>query len=851
MRRTIVLSGGGAGPGPLIQPSLQSSSMASTSGANADQKLIDQFVYFKKEFVTSGLALGIAIPLDIVEDKSASITQFLSCSGPKYVYQIIQTNKENIQLTRSGLSLLITLLILLRRQLPETLQDYNTPNSWYFEKPSYTPEQQWVSNALMKISDLITISSCVVLFITTYNPVVQELILSLLTNLLAVSDDAIAQILQIPSAFSKLNLGGGTSNNSESNTAAGATTGRNASSLKRLNSRISTADISAADTRRGGTSSTMNPRLERSNSRFKFDTGNNASSSEERSSDEVNTCLSYILSVVLMQKNRHLLLAGCADIIITMTKLPSPALCEVIARTPTCLLPLLSTDKNASKNQSSLKHLFTNGASGPEPIPINPLGNRIIDWAGVKILLKFLQRYHTLFKHGKDNLNESGYAFNTPASGGQEEMIISQAVRDEYHYAHNRALVALSTLITGSNAVAKYVYKLPGAHQLLMLASNFYHDHDHHHYPSGGSRGSHDELDNDLPGVIINALNTLQMERQHETRLIQLQQQQQQQQAMLLNNNGGGASESGSNKSLGRPKSSASPSLMDNQQEAFDGPGNSSRSASAGKLSRAGGQRKPNSRNGQRLEPLSVAHSTPLPMSSPPKSQKANQNIQLSNSMSTNFQGNYNVETERYHLYNQNQADDMIRQRSPASPLQYKATRTIQKSTSAPLHAQASHDTLLLSSLEAIDANAKESIMEKRDPRDPNYPTLAQTAALYQQSTVSTASSNPKKSTSSFGDNIAPDGQPQEPQTSPLYGHGLSASRDFFAKVPHQPVLPTRIEAKDVIIEGEDLTRIRQKFKILAESAISQTKTGGKGKIILNIFIIILYNLINYSFNQV
>jgi len=67
---------------------------------------------------------------------------------------------------------------------------------------------------------------------------------------------------------------------------------------------------------------------------------------------------------------------------------------------------------------------------------------------------------------------------------------------------------------------------------------------------------------------------------------------------------------------------------------------------------------------------------------------------------------------------------------------------------------------------------------------------------------------------------------PQPATTSSPYG--LSATYDFFAHLPHVPGLPQRIEAKDAIARGEDLTTIRKKFQVLAEEAAAKIKYSGK-----------------------
>ena len=690
-------------------------------------------------------------------------------------------------------------------------------------------EQQWAANQVSKVSDVINVSNLVVIFISTPNPMVQELILSLLSNLVACSDDSIVQILQVPSMFSKLNIGGSSSSGNTNGESGGRPT------LKRLTSRINTADT--GDIRKS-MSNASGTNLLNSNSSFKLAPANrtklldslaNVNHNDEGSKqDELNTCLSYILSVVLMQKNRHLLTSGISDIIISMTQHASSQLCEVIARTPTCLLPLLTTDSKG-KGPNMLKQLISAGSSNGESIPINPLGSRIIDWAGIRIPLKFLQRYHSLFKK-RDEYDRHGNPITS-----EEDKIMTSALKDEFHYAHNRSLLAVCILICGSNEVARYVYKLDGAHYLIVLASDCFNTNNKikepysgakHQPGSGGgniakygggvpgNNGSTDTFDNDLPGVIINALNILQMEKQNEQRLLGSKSRS----SMTSGAVGTQLMENSGSRSLGRPKSISSPPSLTDRESFHDSKPNSSSKTKHGRSS---------SVHGKRLSPIINFSAQSMPNSSPPRMEQRSEAVQLTNTMSLDFQSKYVVETERRKLYIQNKVDDIMRSKSPVSPLQYHAAKTIQKTNSNPLHAQNSQDSLLLSSLEAIDKGAKESILAKKEEEP--LESLYIDPSLVFQSTVTATTYTTQHPERSNNTSIA-DGPILKSSMISPNAHGLSAYRDFFSNIPSSPALPKRIEAKDAIIPGEDMNRIRNKFKLLAEAAVEKTKTSGDGK---------------------
>jgi hypothetical protein len=246
-----------------------------------------------------------------------------------------------------------------------------------------------------------------------------------------------------------------------------------------------------------------------------------------------------------MQKNRHLILAGCVDIIIAMARNASTALCEFIAKVPTCPLPMIDFNKHATNSHNHLKHLYSNQPPAPERIPMNPLGSKVIDWAGVKIPLKFLQRYHQIFDTANANrgaMNHNSSMSTIPATGNNEvQWILTENAKSEFRYAHNRALLALASLIVASHEIVSYVVSLPGALEIIKLSCSIYTEDgsqlhpgsSHHSSNDNGSVGSGkgnrrlNSTHPNLPGIILTALNSLQMENHQQIRMKAQQQQQQ------------------------------------------------------------------------------------------------------------------------------------------------------------------------------------------------------------------------------------------------------------------------------------------------------------------------------------
>ncbi|RYG67348.1 hypothetical protein EON64_07645, partial [archaeon] len=304
--------------------------------SSLESKLSHQFQYFKEQFLDAAASLGIAVPLDIVEDKSGHIFPFLQSSGPKYVFQIMQSQIHNVHLMRCALSVLIITTTILRKRIQLPVME---PTSYLNNR--LNAETQWARQALGKFSDSVTMGSCVNILISTYNPVVQELTLNLIAGLVSVSEDAIRQMLLPPNSRYHVH------SDHNSNHAKILSM-----QLKRLHSRVNTAEGHTPRvrdlTRRGSamvlpTASMLSSNsLEQKKPLFTSRPLTHGSAEEQGGvMGEDNSCLAHVLSVVLLQKNRHLLLGACADIILAMTRDGSPELCEICARTPTCPLPLI------------------------------------------------------------------------------------------------------------------------------------------------------------------------------------------------------------------------------------------------------------------------------------------------------------------------------------------------------------------------------------------------------------------------------------------------------------------------------------------------------------------------------
>lgn len=517
---------------------------------------------------------------------------------------------------------------------------------------------------------------------------------------------------------------------------------------------------------------------------FDESTGPSASSSPE----EYNSCLANVLSVVLLQKNRHLLLAGCTDIIQAMAKNGSSSeLCEIIARTPTCPLPLIDLDRNAASKKRQAK-----------TTPVNPLGSRVIEWAGLKIPLKFLHKFHTLFsiKDRKATLD-----------GSEEEKALSyqastSQIREEYCYAHDSSLLAIALLIKGSQAVVEHVLTLPGAPDLLQLSVSHY---------ANRHNGEIDE-------VILNAVNAIQMEKQ---RLVRMRARE----SMLTVQTSSSSASGGLPRPHPSAKSPVLPHMRRSQsQEATKNTSQSNKPIRPVTTIPFSGDKA--------TEDLAWAMATIQP--SPPRLVSQSQALSLTNGLETNFRAEYMEETEKGRLYLMKQADQVSKERGPPSDFTVQAAGQLRSTLQASIHHPPSIDNLLETSLRKIDANTEESILlQKKSSGQQDVPGYAEKLGLFPPQSLSTPGV-PEVSFTSYYNNGSQSLQSRMPESNSASAdaagflqHGLSASRDFFGHLPAKPFIPKRIEAKDCIHPTEDLDKIREKFRLIADNAVMKIKGEG------------------------
>jgi hypothetical protein len=771
-----------------------------------DEKLNEQFRYFRSEYVEAANTSGVAVPLAIVEDKSGQVYKFVYHGGPKYLFEVIQANLENIHLLRCSLSLLIIIITLLRRKIPEPTAAHK--DSMLFSATTSDTITAWVVDTLAKIGDASAVAVCINVLITSYNPSVQELVLSLLGSILMVSDEAVAQMLKPYNS----------SGTAMVESSAADTTRRNSNNPKRLGTagRSNSVDLDGASLAESSQQESM-PKLKIVDFKklnFSYNTMDYSAKKvhveKPKKVERPSTCLSYVLSIFLIQKNRHLLAAGCADIILAMLRKNKRDMSEAIAQTPTCELPAI--DVHSSKNET--RKLSYSSQPEEHTPPVNPLSALVIESAGLKLLLKFLFRYEKMNAQSK----------TATKAIIRESVSASLQLKEEYVYAHNRVFTAVCQLIAGSPTVAALANTLEGAEDLLTFTFNRF-----------------DPSDSQMYNVFVACTNALAEDKQVQAK----------RRAHLLAQQHGGrhlahSLEAGDLR-LSEYLGTGRQDVPDPMQDAGKAP--SERAVTPkdlynrlhGKAGRGPTssvspprQGKPGEK-GKKGKSMQVSASADGRLGSQPRKEVLHESIELGKNMKVNFNSEFNVETEKRELYLLNSYDAKYGSHSNGE-LKALSRQANLATAQTPLSYNPDTDMLIGTSLESIGNTALKPITNPRPQMTEQQRREAEflLGANYAQSQSRSVLSNPTAANSSptrHGSSHHPSGQQsvaQSVDSGDYYRRGqdeevvFANSQDFFNSLRAKPAIPLRIEPKDVITQMEDLTIIRKKFQNLAEDAKKQ-----------------------------
>jgi hypothetical protein len=316
-----------------------------------EEKLGEQFRYFRQEFLEAALSIGVPVPLDMVEDKAGRVYTFVNQKGPRYLFQIMHSNPESAHLLRVSLSLLIITISILRGKLPQNSSSMSSNvESSHLTWMNLLTENvsTWALDSLTSIADGSAVAICTNLLRHSHSQTIQELILNLLAQLVNITEEAANQMLLFPTITNTSSNPAeqgkaGSHDGKDVEGGSGGNESRSNSPLAMNRSLISSAphdhsphglspfpkskrlsfasSVSSNSPHKAPKSHQANPSRLHSSS-----TGNHSSSSQF-------TCLSYMFSVVAHHRNRYTVMTASAEVVLALIANKSPAICEAIAKT--------------------------------------------------------------------------------------------------------------------------------------------------------------------------------------------------------------------------------------------------------------------------------------------------------------------------------------------------------------------------------------------------------------------------------------------------------------------------------------------------------------------------------------
>jgi hypothetical protein len=420
-----------------------------------EEKLGEQFRYFRKEFLDAALTIGVPVPLDMVEDKAGRVYTFVQQKGPRYLFQIMHGNPDSAHLLRCSLSLLIVTISILRGKLPNTGGPGAGPmdavvNTWLNVLSENV--SSWALDSLTSIADGSAVAICTNLLRHSHSQTIQELILNLLAQLVNITEEAANQMLLYPTITS-------TDTPQKPQDVKDSEDNRAESPVPRTPKSVAGGLADAS------TSSTT--------SLHKM--GKNGP-------EENYTCLSYMFTVVAHHRNRYTVMTACAEVVLALVANKSTLICEEIART--CISHVIIDDDDVKqRSQANASSRKAQQKKRGKP------ATHSSDWAALKLMLKFLQRFmryavagmqatsgsKSLTSNAENSISSASTTSNPPHKQVCADIaVVPQKHKNSLATAHARVLLAVCELINYSPAVASYVLTMPGA-RAIMKASCMLH----------------------------------------------------------------------------------------------------------------------------------------------------------------------------------------------------------------------------------------------------------------------------------------------------------------------------------------------------------------------------------------
>lgn len=415
-----------------------------------DNKLNDQFRYFRREFMEAATGQGVTMPLELVEDRSGRFFTFVNANGPRYLLHIIHSQQESSTIMRCAISLLIVTMAILRRKLPENRPKASGTNWMSLLSGNIN---SWASQILSTISDGAAVSICINLLAKSKILVIRELILSLLALLVNTSEEAVIQMLTSPN--------------------------HQQISAKEMEERY----------RRENPSAPAHYKLT-IDEKIKFNP-----------SICYGNCLAVMFAIVADNRNHFTIVSACAEVVIAMTagQHKSSKIAIAIAQTSiqgpppkerkeseqkTLLKTVLNPRSNSAPGTTNAKASAAAGSrvnsTDPKKRPVSrgedsgreaPLASgesphdqsnalvTLATWDAVHILIQFLHRF---FRY--TDIASPDQSWNSMSAGDRQRLI----------QAHNRIIYAVASMIALAPEIGYYIYQMPKARHIVVTSAKYF-----------------------------------------------------------------------------------------------------------------------------------------------------------------------------------------------------------------------------------------------------------------------------------------------------------------------------------------------------------------------------------------
>lgn len=429
--------------------------------SHEDITVSNQFKYFRKEMIELALVSGVTVPMDILEDNSGKILDFVRHAGPKFAIDLLQNETENIRLLRVTLSLLLIVITFLRRRLLGQLTSM-------LENVTLDSLLAWSAHALLDVADGVAISAGVNLLLHTHVEDIHILAFDLLVHVISVSEDAARQLLLPPNSYKYET---GTHEREDSKSKASLLSASPAHSKLGDSNRKSFSGknlFGEIDSQPSMSSPTGHPKSP-------------SAMTATLPHRDHNTCLSYMLSICALYRNRLVVVSSCAEVIITLVCGSGDHLvAETIAKTPTCYLPSSLKDSHSGSKRVGVR----NSSSSSQPKQYGVIHHSkheeervssygIVEWAGLKLMLKMLVRLVKCMSQDGEAIGHKEPATNSAAQDYSDLSPVS-GQQPNVPRTHKKVLIAVLALIHYSRAVANYTLALPGAENIIKTSAAFY-----------------------------------------------------------------------------------------------------------------------------------------------------------------------------------------------------------------------------------------------------------------------------------------------------------------------------------------------------------------------------------------